>query len=110
MADGELLVIIAEAARPRAVARRCSVQKPKYTLKALQVADSDGTSQQRYQPALAIGIAVDVALRGLDRAVAREQLHIAQAATRSMCPARSSGDESATPRVRRTAFDAEFGK
>ena len=34
MADGELLMIIAEAARPRAVARGRSVQKPKSTLNA----------------------------------------------------------------------------
>ena len=49
--------------------------------------------EQCHQPPLPARVAVDVALRDLDRLVAGEQLHVAQAAAGPMRVSRRGGNE-----------------
>ena len=51
---------------------------------------------QRHQPALSLSVTIDVALRRLDRAMASEQLHIAQAPAGQSDLAGRLGDEAAS--------------
>src|ERR1700677_4316721 len=60
------------------------------------------------QLSLRARIAVDVALSRFDGSMTREQLHIAEAASRTMNIASGDGDETAPTRMRGTAFEAEF--
>jgi hypothetical protein len=55
------------------------------------------TSQQCNELALSIGIAINVTLCGLDRAVASQQLHIAETTAGAVSIARRGGDEGPSP-------------
>src|SRR5262249_34229371 len=61
-------------------------------------------SNHRNELALRIGVAVDVPLRGLDRAVTGQQLNVAQRAACLVDDASGPGDEGSSPRMRRAAF------
>ena len=63
-----------------------------------------------HELSLSAGVAVDVALGRFDGSMACEQLHIAEAASRTMNVAGGDGDETAPTRMRRTASEAEFPK
>ena len=56
-------------------------------------------SNQRYELALGIGIAIDVPLGGLDRPVARHELYISQRGTGMVDQPGGSGDEGAAARM-----------
>ena len=56
-------------------------------------ADRLGVSQQANEPPLPAGVAIDVALGGLDGSVASEQLNVAQAAAATVDVSRRGGDE-----------------
>src|SRR5208282_4826686 len=62
----------------------------------------------RDQSPLRAGVAIDVALRRFDGAVPREQLHVAQAASRAMNVAGGDGDEATPAGMRRAALEAEL--
>jgi hypothetical protein len=58
---------------------------------------ASGVLDQRYQPPLGVTVAIDVPLRGLDRAMTSKQLNIAQGTTGFVYkPGRSSDECSAT--------------
>src|SRR5450759_3247188 len=60
-----------------------------------------GTSDQRHQPALSVGVAVDVPLGRLNGSVAGEDLHVPERPTGFMNEAGSPGDECPAARVGR---------
>src|SRR5665811_2142911 len=60
------------------------------------------TSDQRHQPALSVGVAVDVPLGCLNRSVTGENLNIPERPTGFMNEAGSPGDECPAARVGRT--------
>jgi hypothetical protein len=62
----------------------------------------------RNQSPLRAGVAVDVALRRLDRTMPREQLYVTQAATGAVDVAGGDRDEAAPPGMRRAALVAEL--
>src|ERR1019366_506283 len=64
------------------------------------MANRRGTSDQRHQPALGVGVAVDVPLGCLNGSVASENLHVPERPTGFMNEAGSAGDEGPPPRVR----------
>src|SRR5450759_2479851 len=66
------------------------------------MANRRGTSDQRHQPALGVGVAVDVPLGCLNRSVPGENLHVPERPTGFMNKAGSAGDESPAARVGRT--------
>jgi hypothetical protein len=91
------------------------VQFSPYALSAafgvrLQAVLQAGDLQQRHQLALAFGVAIDVALSGLNRTVAGEQLHVTQAAAGTMQVARCPRDKRAATGVRLAAFNTEVTK
>src|SRR5450759_4504358 len=65
------------------------------------MANRRGTSDQRHQPPLSVGFAVDVALGGLNRSVTGENLNIPERPTGFMNEAGSAGDEGPAARVGR---------
>src|SRR5450756_21796 len=60
------------------------------------------TLNQRHQPALSVGVAVDVPLGCLNRSVTGENLHVPERTTGFMNEAGSPGDECPAARVGRT--------
>jgi len=66
-----------------------------------------GTSDQRYEPTLAVRIAVDVPLGRHNRSVASEQLHVSQRAASLMHAPGRAGDERPPTRMRRAASEAD---
>ena len=54
---------------------------------------------------LALGVALDVALGGVDRPVPGQQLHVAPAAPGAIYVFGGGGDEGASPRMRRAAVE-----
>lgn len=67
-----------------------------------------GESKQAHKPALTGCVAVDVALCGLDRLVAGEQLNVAQAAAGAMYVLGGGRDEGPPSRMGRAAEAASF--
>ena len=65
------------------------------------------SSDQRNELALSIGIAVDIALSCLDRAMARQQLNVAQPATRLMDEAGRPGNKGAPTGIERAPSSSE---
>jgi hypothetical protein len=59
----------------------------------------DHRSDQRDQPALHAGVAVDVSLRGLDRPVAGQELHVANRAAGFVGQACGAGNEGTAARM-----------
>ena len=65
---------------------------------ALQVhATAQRSLKQRHQPTLPARVAVNIALRHLDRLVPGQQLHVAQAAAGLVRISRRGGNEAAPP-------------
>ena len=62
----------------------------------------------RNQAPLCAGVAVDVAFRGFDRPMPREQLHVTQTATRTVDVAGRDRDEAASSGMRRAALVPEL--
>ena len=66
---------------------------------AAVVGGVSGVLDQRYQPPLGVTVAIDVPLRGLDRAMTSEQLNIAQGTTGFMYKPGRPGDECSATRM-----------
>jgi len=62
---------------------------------------------QGYQPPLGVAVAIDISLRGLDRAMTSEQLNIAQGATRCVHQSSCPSYERAATRMGRAALQIE---
>ena len=77
-------------------------------LSAAVVADVTGVLDQRYQPPLGVTIAIDVPLRGLDRAMTGEQLNIAQRATSFMNKPRGPRNKRSATRMGRATLQIEL--
>ena len=60
---------------------------------AVGVGDVSAVLDQRYQPPLCVAVAIDVPLRGLDRAMPSMQLNIAQGTTGFVHKPRRPRDE-----------------
>src|SRR3984885_12741019 len=67
-----------------------------------------GVSQQADYPSLPAGVAINVALGGLDRSVPGKQLHVAQAASTTVDVSRRGRDEGSPAGVRRASLEAEL--
>ena len=64
-------------------------------------------SDQRHELALGVGVAVDVPLGGLDRPVARQELHVSQRGTGIVDQPGGPGDEGAAARMGRATLQAD---